>query len=51
MKDLKIPNKIKNDLVIICSTGAYGSCMSSNYNLRGEAKEVFVKNNKVVTNI
>ena len=52
VKDLKIPNKIKkNDLVIICSTGAYGSCMSSNYNLRGEAKEVFVKNNKVVTNI
>ena len=47
MKDLKIPNKMKkNDLVIICSTGAYGSCMSSNYNLRGEAKEVMIKNNK-----
>ena len=52
VKDLKLPKKIKkNDLLIICSTGAYGSCMSSNYNLRGEAKEVFVKKNKVVTNI
>ncbi|PPR40654.1 MAG: hypothetical protein CFH30_00786, partial [Alphaproteobacteria bacterium MarineAlpha8_Bin1] len=52
VKDLKVKKKIKkNDLVIICSTGAYGSCMSSNYNLRGEAKEVFVKKNKVVTSI
>ena len=52
VKNFKISEKIKkNDLLIICTTGAYGSCMSSNYNLRGEAKEIFVKKNKVVTNI
>ena len=34
----------KDDLVIICSVGAYGSCMASDYNLRGKAKEIFIKN-------
>ncbi len=43
MQDLK-----KDDLVVICSVGAYGSCMSSNYNLRGVAKEIFVKGNKTI---
>jgi len=43
MQDLK-----KDDLVVICSVEAYGSCMSSNYNLRGVAKEIFVKGNKTI---
>ena len=38
----------KDDLVIICSVGAYGSCMASDYNLRGKAKEIFIKKNKII---
>ena len=36
----------KNDLVVICSVGAYGSCMSSNYNCRIPANEILVENKK-----
>ena len=37
----------QNDLVVICSTGAYGSCMASKYNLRDEAKEVLIEGKKI----
>ena len=33
----------QNDLIVILSAGAYGSCMSSRYNLRNEAKEVLIE--------
>jgi diaminopimelate decarboxylase len=46
-KNISLRDMQKDDLVVICSTGAYGSCMSSNYNLRGIAKEVFIKGKKV----
>ncbi len=38
----------KNDFIIICSVGAYGSSMSSDYNLRGFAKEVLIDGNKII---
>ncbi len=42
-------NRILNELssddyVIICSVGAYGSCMSSNYNCRKPTKEIIINN-------
>ena len=33
----------KNDLLVICSVGAYGSCMSSHYNCRIPANEILVE--------
>ena len=49
LKNYKIQRNIcRDDLVVICSTGAYGFCMASNYNLREEAKEIFVKNGKLL---
>ncbi|MEE2695320.1 MAG: diaminopimelate decarboxylase [Pseudomonadota bacterium] len=42
-KDIMIKKLSKDDLVVICSAGAYSSCMASKYNLRDEAKEIFVK--------
>jgi len=38
----------KDDLIVICSVGAYGACMASEYNLRGNIKEIFVKKNKII---
>ena len=38
----------KDDLVVICSVGAYGACMSSDYNLRGNIKEIFIKKNEII---
>ena len=38
----------KDDLIAICSVGAYGACMSSNYNLRGDIKEIFIKKNEII---
>lgn len=35
------------DLLVVCSAGAYGFVMSSNYNSRGRAAEVMVDDNKV----
>ena len=32
----------ENDLLAICTTGAYGFCLSSNYNSRGRVAEVMV---------
>ena len=45
-KNFSISELKQDDLVIILSTGAYGSCMASSYNLRNEAKEVLIEGNK-----
>ena len=47
IKKMKIHRLNSNDLVVICSAGAYSSCMASNYNLREPAKEVFIKKKKI----
>ena len=44
----KLPEVLKDDLIAICSTGAYSSCMASEYNLRPKASEIFVKKNKII---
>ena len=49
-KNIPMQELKKEDGLVICSTGAYGSCMSSDYNLRGLAKEIFVKKNKIFEN-
>ena len=46
-KNFSISELKQDDLVIILSTGAYGSCMASSYNLRNEAKEVLIEGNKI----
>lgn len=40
--DLVLPFVEEGDLVAICDVGAYGSSMSSNYNLREPALEIFL---------
>ncbi len=47
-KSFLLSKQEKNDLIIICSVGAYGSSMSSDYNLRGFANEVLVDGNKIL---
>ena len=47
-KSYLLSQQEKNDLIIICSVGAYGSSMSSDYNLRGFAKEVLVDGNRIL---
>ena len=47
-KNFSISELKQNDLVIISSTGAYGSCMASKYNLRDEAKEIFIEGKKIL---
>ena len=37
----------EKDLVIICDVGAYGSSLSSNYNLRAKPVEILVKGSKI----
>lgn len=39
--DYELPISSRNDIIIICSTGAYGESMSSNYNLRNSLKSYF----------
>ena len=46
-KNFLISELKQNDLIVISSTGAYGSCMASNYNLREEAKEILIEGNKI----
>jgi diaminopimelate decarboxylase len=41
-KDRTLPPVKRGDLLSIFTTGAYGFCMSSNYNARGRAAEVLV---------
>ena len=36
-------------MIAILDTGAYGSCMASNYNLRGRAAELLVDGDNYVT--
>ncbi|MFD1261902.1 diaminopimelate decarboxylase [Entomomonas asaccharolytica] len=40
-------NIAEGDLLVVCSAGAYGFVMSSNYNTRGRAAEVMVDGDKV----
>ena len=37
----------ENDLVLICDTGAYGSSLSSNYNVRPKPPEILIKGSSV----
>ena len=47
-KKRKIEKLEKDDLLVLCSVGAYGSCMSSNYNCRDVAMEVFIDGKKII---
>tara|TARA_B100000579_G_scaffold397857_1_gene377722 strand:+ start:135 stop:1349 length:1215 start_codon:yes stop_codon:yes gene_type:complete len=38
----------EKELVLICDVGAYGSSLSSNYNLRSKPAEVLVKGKKII---
>ncbi|MDF1758742.1 MAG: bifunctional aspartate kinase/diaminopimelate decarboxylase [Legionellaceae bacterium] len=37
-----MPETTENDIILIANTGAYGYCMSSTYNLRTPAQEIFL---------
>ena len=38
----------EKDLIIICDVGAYGSSLSSNYNLRPKPAEILVKGSRII---
>ena len=38
----------EKDFIIICDVGAYGSSLSSNYNLRPKPAEILIKGSKIV---
>tara|TARA_B100001250_G_scaffold370524_1_gene354745 strand:- start:1035 stop:2249 length:1215 start_codon:yes stop_codon:yes gene_type:complete len=38
----------EKDIVIICDVGAYGSSLSSNYNLRAKPAEILIKGSKII---
>ncbi len=40
--DRLLPKTFENDVILIANTGAYGHCMSSNYNLRLPAQEIIL---------
>ncbi|ASQ45343.1 bifunctional aspartate kinase/diaminopimelate decarboxylase [Legionella clemsonensis] len=40
--DRLFPETYENDVILIASTGAYGYCMSSHYNLRAPAQEIIM---------
>lgn len=40
--DRLLPDTQEGDLILIANTGAYGHCMSSSYNLRPPAEEIFL---------
>ena len=44
--EININNVENNEFLAIRTTGAYSSVMSSNYNARSNANEVFIYNNK-----
>ena len=44
---VSIPPIKEKDLVIICDVGAYGSTLSSNYNIRAKPAEILVKGTKI----
>ena len=37
----------EKDLIIICDTGAYGTSLSSNYNVRPNPIEILIKGSKI----
>ena len=37
----------KNDLIVICDVGAYGTSLASNYNLRPKPVEIMIKESKI----
>jgi len=43
----KYPKLREKDLVIICDVGAYGSSLSSNYNVRPKPIEILIKGSKI----
>ncbi len=44
----KFQNLNENELIIICDVGAYGSSLSSNYNLRSKPAEILIKNSRII---
>lgn len=38
-----LPKTVENDIILIANAGAYGHCMSSFYNLREPAQEIFLE--------
>ncbi len=38
-----LPKTSENDIILIANAGAYGHCMSSSYNLRPPAQEIFLE--------
>ena len=40
-RNYNLPLSSRDDYIVICSTGAYGESMSSNYNLRNSLKSYF----------
>lgn len=46
-KNFVISELKQNNLIIISSVGAYGSCMSSDYNLRDNAIEILIEGKKI----
>ena len=45
-KNIKLPSQTKNNFLIICGVGAYGSVMASNYNSKCLPAEVLVKHDQ-----
>ena len=43
----KFQKLLKNDLIVICDVGAYGTSLASNYNLRPKPIEIMVKGSKI----
>ena len=48
-KNVNLPPLTKEDYLIVYSSGAYGSSMSSNYNSRLKAEEVAVDGDRIIT--
>jgi len=46
IKDIKLPSQTKDNFLIICDVGAYGSVMSSNYNSKCLPTEILVNQNE-----
>jgi len=44
--DRLLPKTMENDVLLIANAGAYGHCMSSAYNLRQPAQEIFLETDK-----
>lgn len=42
-RDCRLPKSREGDILLVATTGAYGAVMSSNYNLRGRARETLIE--------